>query len=265
MPRYFIRISFKGTQYHGWQIQPNAVTVQSLLNRALSLILQENIKTTGAGRTDTGVHAPFFMAHFETAFEIKNKEELIFRINSFLPPDIKIHEIYEAESTWHARYSAVKRTYHYLISQKKPVFTYDYSSYLYGKINLENMNNAAAYLLDQSDFSSFARLHGGQGGSNTNICKIYESHWIKTDDYLIYKISANRFLRNMVRAVVGTMIETGTGKSKLEDFLRIIELKSRNKAGPSAEAKGLFLTSVEYPPEYKINHKGYEFPDFLMI
>ena len=262
MPRYFIQLSVNGTNYHGWQIQPRSVTVQSVLDNALSMIIKEKILTTGAGRTDTGVHAPFFMAHFESATDdLEKVENLLFKINKYLPQDIHIHNLYKADENWHARFSAISRTYHYLIARKKTIFTNEHSCYIYGNLQLKDMNKAAGLIMQYSDFTSFARL---QGGSETNICKIYDSTWFESGDYLIYRVTANRFLRNMVRAMVGTMINIGLGKLKADDISEIIESKNRSNAGGSAKAKGLFLTSIVYPSEFGLN-EGLEYPDFLMV
>jgi tRNA pseudouridine38-40 synthase len=263
MPRYFIHLSFKGTNYHGWQIQPDCITVQSVLDKALSVIAKEKIHTTGAGRTDSGVHASYFVAHFDTLLsEPDINEKIIFRLNSILPADIIVHEIRKVDGNFHARYSAIRRSYHYIISRKKNIFTDDLSGFVYGDLKIEDMNKSAAILMEYSDFTSFARLHGG---SETNICSITESFWETKGDFIIYKVTADRFLRNMVRALVGTMIDIGTGKLGLESFREIINLKNRSQAGASAKAKGLFLTFIEYPPEIGLDEQRTEFPYFLLI
>lgn len=263
MPRYFIHLSFKGSNYHGWQIQPKCVTVQSVLDKALSIITKEEIHTIGAGRTDTGVHASYFVAHFDIlSFKPEIDDKTIFRLNRILPADIRVNEIRKVESHYHARYSAIKRSYQYVISRKKNIFTDDLSGFIYGDLKIEDMNKSATMLMEYSDFTSFARLHGG---SETNICSITESFWESKGDIIIYKVTADRFLRNMVRALVGTMIDIGTGKLSVESFRDIINLKNRSKAGTSAKAKGLFLTFIEYPPEIGLENKRLEFPDFLLI
>ena len=262
MPRYFIQISFKGTNYHGWQVQPNSVTVQLELNNALSTILQEEISATGAGRTDTGVHASFFIAHFDTS-KLYTEEiaDIVFRLNRFLPGDIRVHSIKEVNEKWHARFHAIKRTYQYVIAKEKTVFNGNLSSHWYGNLNTNKMNEAAALLKEFKDFTSFTRLHGS---SHNNICKLIDSYWVSRGEFLIYKISADRFLRNMVRAIVGTLIDVGNGKIDLMEFQQIIEAKDRCKAGTSADAKGLFLTSILYPDEFQISSPRDEFPEFYL-
>lgn len=245
--RYFIFISYKGTSYHGWQIQPNSITVQKLLNEALCTILSENISTTGAGRTDTGVHASFFCAHFESeSHDLTSKKNLIYRINRYLPKDIAVKRISKVKPDTHARFSAVSRTYHYIISRVKNPFLDDSSWFIHGKINVNAMNEACGLLIRNTDFTSFSRLHTD---TKTNICSISSAIWEEIDDRLVFTIKADRFLRNMVRAIVGTMIEIGTGKMTLQEFEEVIISKDRCRAGKSAPAKGLFLVNIEYPEE----------------
>jgi tRNA pseudouridine38-40 synthase len=245
--RYFIFISYKGTSYHGWQLQPNSVTVQKILDNALSVVLSEDISTTGAGRTDTGVHALFFCAHFDSLSSVLAEEKnLIFRLNRFLPEDISVSSIRKVRPDANARYSAVSRTYKYYISRTKDPFFNNSSWFLHGDIDIETMNRACSILLRYSDFTSFSKLHSG---SKTNICKICLAFWKEEESRLVFTIKADRFLRNMVRAIVGTIIETGFGKMNLDEFDEIIVAKDRCRAGVSAPAKGLFLTDIEYPPE----------------
>ena len=245
--RYFIFISYKGTSYHGWQIQPNSLTVQKILDDALSIILGEQISTTGAGRTDTGVHALVFCAHFESSSpDLASGKNLIFKLNSFLPKDISVKSIKEVVPDANARYSAVSRTYKYYISKVKDPFSENASWYLHGDINVEKMNKAGRLLINNSDFTSFSKLHSG---AKTNICKIYSAIWEETDILLVFTIRADRFLRNMVRAIVGTMVEVGIGKLSLDKFEEIILARDRCRAGKSAPAKGLFLADIEYPEE----------------
>jgi tRNA pseudouridine38-40 synthase len=229
--RYFIFISFKGKCYHGWQLQPNSVTVQKVLDEALSTLLQENISTTGAGRTDTGVHASLFCAHFDSiSKDLAIRKNLIFRLNRYLPVDISAHRIVEVRPESHARFSAISRTYQYNISKLKNPFLEDSAWLIQGKIDLGLMNKACKVLLKTKDFTSFSRLHSDN----------------KT---IVFTIKADRFLRNMVRAIAGTMIELGTNKISLAKFEEIIEARDRCKAGKSAPAKGLFLVNIEYPKE----------------
>lgn len=245
--RYFIFISYKGTSYHGWQVQPNSVTVQKILDNALSVVLGEDINTTGAGRTDTGVHALFFCAHFDSLSpDLCNRKNLVFRLNRFLPEDISVSIIKRVIPDANARFSAVSRTYKYYISKTKDPFFLSSSWFLHGDIDVETMNIACSILLLHTDFTSFSKLHSG---AKTNICKIFMASWTEEDNRLVFTIKADRFLRNMVRAIVGTIIETGFGKMNPGEFEEIIKAKDRCRAGTSAPAKGLFLTDIEYPPE----------------
>jgi tRNA pseudouridine38-40 synthase len=247
LARYFIFISFKGTSYHGWQIQPNAVTVQKTIDEALTCILGDNISTTGAGRTDSGVHALVFCAHFDSSdSELPAKKNLLFRLNRFLPDDIAVTGIKKVLPDSNARYSAVSRTYKYYISRKKDPFNYDSSWFIHGDLDIGSMNRASELLLNHSDFTSFSRLHSG---NKTNICRICKAGWEQSDDRLIFTIKADRFLRNMVRAIVGTIVKVGRGRLDTEGFNGIILLKNRSSAGISAPAKGLFLTAIDYPDE----------------
>jgi tRNA pseudouridine38-40 synthase len=245
--RYFIFISYKGTSYHGWQIQPNSVTVQQILEESLSVVLNEKITTIGAGRTDTGVHATFFCAHFECISpDLTESWNLVFRLNQYLPSDISVSSIKKVVPDANARYNAVSRTYKYYISKAKDPFFDNSSWYLHGNIDISAMNEACKMLYNHNDFTSFSRLHSG---SKSNICKIYNAGWEESDNRLIFSIKADRFLRNMVRAIVGSMVDIGFGKKDLREFEEIILAKDRCKAGKSAPAKGLFLVDIEYPEE----------------
>lgn len=247
LTRYFIYISFKGTSYHGWQVQPKAVTIQKILDGAITVILGEQISTTGAGRTDAGVHARVFCAHFDSRYpDLARRKNLIFRLNRFLPDDISVTEIKKVLPDANARFSAISRTYKYYISRVKDPFNVATSWFIHGDLDVEAMNKASKILLNHSDFTSFSRLHSD---NKTNLCKIYSAEWELCGNNLIFTISADRFLRNMVRAIVGTMIEAGRSRISPEDFERILESRNRSSAGMSAPAKGLFLTSVEYPEE----------------
>ena len=244
MTRYFMFLSFEGTNYHGWQIQSNAFTVQQTLENALSLILGEKITSIGAGRTDAGVHASIFCAHFDSyRNDIDLDKKLIFRLNNFLPADITIKSIRKVIPEANARFSAINRTYKYNIQKTKDPFKQLWSWYINFPLDLSLMNTACGILKEYSDFTSFSRLHSD---AKTNICKISLAEWIENDDEIIFTITSNRFLRNMVRAIVGTMVDIGTGKTGIEDFKNIIEHKDRCKAGKSAPAKGLFLTDIHY-------------------
>jgi tRNA pseudouridine38-40 synthase len=245
--RYFIYISFKGTSYHGWQVQPRSSTVQKILNDALSIILNERVCTTGAGRTDTGVHAKMFCAHFDCSFyNLDTDCKILYRLNGLLPKDISASSLLKVIPDAHARFSASSRTYEYYISRLKNPFSDDLSWYFHGDLNVESMNEAGRILLKHSDFTSFSRLHTDV---KNNICRIYAAHWEESKEILVFTIKADRFLRNMVRAIVGTMIEVGTGKIDTGKFEEIILARDRGRAGQSAPAKGLFLTDIEYPDE----------------
>ncbi len=245
--RYFIFISYKGTSYHGWQVQPNSVTVQKILENALSLILGEEISATGAGRTDTGVHAAYFCAHFDSISPLLSSDEgIIFKLNRFLPHDISIISINKVHPDANARFSAISRTYKYYISQKKDPFSESSSWYLYGDIDIAKMNEACKILEKHTDFKCFSKLHSN---NKTDICRIYKAVWVASDNRIVFTVKADRFLRNMVRSIVGTMIEVGYGKMSLADFDGIIISGDRTRVGQSAPAKGLFLSDIEYPEE----------------
>lgn len=244
MYRYFIQLAYNGTRYHGWQIQPNANTVQEELNKAISLLLREEVNVVGAGRTDTGVHASFFIAHFELKKALKDTTRFCFKLNSFLPNDIRIDKIYQVKNDMHARFSAVSRTYHYYISNKKEPFNNEFTSIIPFQLHIEKMNEASKVLFDYSDFTSFSKLHTDV---KTNDCKIMEAEWRLEDGRIVFEIKADRFLRNMVRAIVGTLLKVGQDKLTIDEFRTIIEKKDRGVAGASAKAKGLFLTHIEYP------------------
>jgi len=240
--RYFIEFAYDGAPYFGYQVQPNQISVQEVLEKALSTLLREPIKTTGAGRTDTGVHAKKIFAHFD--FEGELMDNLVHRLNSFLPESIAIKRIFEVENDSHARFSATYRTYNYFISTEKDPFTKDLAWQLWRKkLDVDAMNEACKILFEYSDFTSFAKLHTD---NKTNICKIYQANWEQNGSLLKFTVSADRFLRNMVRAIVGTMIEVGDGKLKPEDMHRVITEQHRNSAGTSAPAHGLFLVDVGY-------------------
>ena len=249
--RYFIFISYKGTFYHGWQVQPNSVTVQKKLDEALSTILNEMISTTGAGRTDTGVHAKVFCAHFDSnSHDLLNKKNLVYRLNRFLPKDISVSRIIKVDPDAHARFSAISRTYRYNITRVKDPFWEEDSWFIHGKLDINAMNEVCGLLLNYNDFTSFSRLHTD---TKTNLCKIFYAVWEQADERLVFTIKADRFLRNMVRALVGTMVEVGSGKVTLKHFEDIIQAKDRCRAGKSAPAKGLLLIDIEYPETIFLN------------
>lgn len=265
--RYFLQLSFKGTHYHGWQIQKNAHSVQAELDNALSTILMEKVTTTGCGRTDTGVHAKEFYAHFDLSseslaragfekenlpagqagrqgLETKGLSHFIFKLNGCLPHDIAVQQITKVNSNAHARFDAVSRTYQYFISRKKDPFKMDGAYYLYGNLDAQLMNRAIKILYNYTDFTCFSK---SRTQVKTNNCEITKAKWISNSSLLIFTITANRFLRGMVRAIVGTMIEVGKKKITLDEFRKIIERKKRSDAGYSVPAHGLYLTEVSYP------------------
>ncbi|MEI6348773.1 MAG: tRNA pseudouridine(38-40) synthase TruA [Bacteroidota bacterium] len=245
MYRYFIRLAYDGTNYKGWQIQPNGVTVQELIMKAMTTILRYEISIMGAGRTDTGVHARNFIAHFDVENELSYDDlsQLTYKMNRFLPNDITIYEIFSVASDMHARFSAVSRTYKYYISQNRDPFMHNYAWYRFGNLDVESMNNAAAELLKVIDFTSFSKLHTI---TKTNNCQVTQAIWEQTDSGLVFTITADRFLRNMVRAIVGTLVEVGLGKVSHQEFIDIIYSKDRCAAGESVPACGLFLEEIKY-------------------
>lgn len=245
MKRYFIRLSYKGTAYHGWQIQPNAITVQGELNRALSTVLNQAINTIGAGRTDTGVHASYFVAHFDVKKEtIIDEDKLCFKLNRFLPKDIALQKIFLVDNEAHTRFDALSRTYQYFITRNKCPFNTDSHWHYIHDLDVAKMNEACGVLFDFIDFTSFSKLHTD---AKTNNCKIYKAFWEEKNDELIFTVKADRFLRNMVRAIVGTLLEVGRGKMTLQGFRDVIESKSRSNAGTSVPGHALFLCEIEYP------------------
>ena len=242
--RYFIYLSYKGTHYHGWQVQENAPTVQAKLNHALSLLLGKPVVAVGAGRTDTGVHARRYVAHFDSEKDLlHDKTNLIYRLNGILPPDICVYDIVPVHDTAHARFDALERAYKYYIHTVPDPFLLDFSVYIPYSLDVEAMNDACKKLLNYNDFTSFAKLHGG---NKTNSCKLTKAEWENEGNRLVFTISANRFLRNMVRAIVGTLLDVGRSKTTVNDFVRIIEQKSCRAVGTSAPAKGLFLEWIRY-------------------
>lgn len=245
--RFFLTLSYKGTAYHGWQIQPNAASVQQALQDALSMLLREDVEIVGAGRTDTGVHAAYYVAHFDTESEkLLDKDHFLYHLNAVLPKDIAVSVIRHVKDNAHARFDASLREYKYYISQSKNPFQTDTAYHYPQPLDMDRMNEVAKALKDYTDFESFCKLHAD---NKTTICHITESAWERKDDMLIYTVSADRFLRNMVRAIVGTLIDVGRGKIDMEQFRQIIEAKDRCSAGTSAPAHGLFLTDVHYSEE----------------
>ncbi len=245
MTRYFIRLAYCGTRYHGWQVQPNARSVQEEITRAFQVIWKYEINLVGCGRTDTGVHAREFFAHFELEENINSEDlkEMAFRLNRYLDEDIVILDIYAVPPGLHARFNAVSRTYQYFIHTRKDPFLQDNSWFVPYEIDVARMNEGARLLLQTEDFTSFSKLHTEV---KTNICHLSHAAWVREDHRLIFTITADRFLRNMVRAIVGTLVDLGLGKISLDDLEAIIEGRDRALAGESVPAKGLFLTAVKY-------------------
>lgn len=246
--RYFIELSYNGGAYHGWQIQPNDISVQEVVEKALSTLLKEATSIMGAGRTDTGVHASQMFAYFDTDsnFEVKN---LIFKLNSFLPKDIAVHNIFKVKPDAHTRFDALNRTYLYRVTLNKNVFTTNSVYYIKQKLDVDKMNEASKILLEYKDFQCFSK-------SNTDVktynCNIIKAEWLYVNNELHFVIKADRFLRNMVRAIVGTMVNIGLGKIEVADLHTIIKSKKRSEAGFSVPAHALYLTTIEYPDDIKI-------------
>ena len=242
--RYFIYISYKGTAYHGWQCQPNGISVQEVLIKTLSSILRTDINLVGAGRTDAGVHAKCMVAHFDYEGEKIDTSKFLLHLNSFLPSDIAVYKIVEVRPTAHARFDAVSRRYEYHVIFHKDVFKRELATRLFAELDFETMNMASALLCHYEDFGSFCKLHTDV---KTNICHIDFAFWKQVEDEWVFTIQADRFLRNMVRAIVGTLFEVGKGKMSLAEFCSVIEAGNRCKAGMSAPAEGLYLVDIQYP------------------
>lgn len=251
--RYFIQLSYDGTEYHGWQVQPNGVSVQEVLQKALSTLLRQPTEVTGAGRTDAGVHASMMVAHFDwpAAHEDEGGEEtpldctqLTYKLNRLLPPDVAVQAVRPVGPEMHARFSATRRTYHYYIHTRKNPFLRGYSWQVNVPLDFALMNEAAQVLLEYSDFTSFSKT-----GTDvkTNICQLTEARWeqLKPGEWR-FTVSANRFLRNMVRAIVGTLVEVGRHRMTISQMRHAIEAKDRQRAGESVPGHALYLTNIEY-------------------
>jgi tRNA pseudouridine38-40 synthase len=241
--RYFLEFSYFGKEYCGWQRQPETLSVQEVMEKAISALLREDIKLVGAGRTDTGVHSKQMFAHFDSNTMLKIRD-VKHRLNLFLPKDIAVHNLYEVHQNAHARFDAVARTYEYWLHTVKNPFLTAYSYYFYQYLDVEKMNQAAKMLLEYTDFECFSKKNTTV---KTYLCKIVEADWKQDDEKLIFTITSDRFLRNMVRAIVGTLLEVGVLKLTLEDVKKIIESKQRINAGVSVPAHGLYLVKVVYP------------------
>jgi tRNA pseudouridine38-40 synthase len=240
--RYFIELSYNGKKYHGWQIQPDVISVQEKLNVAVSTILQEKIEVVGAGRTDTGVHASQMFAHFDSAHALE--ETVVHKLNSILPNDITVCKVFLVADEYHARFHAESRSYEYRIWLGRNPFLLDFSWQIHSQnLDLSKMNEAAKLLLEFEDFQTFSKV---KTDVHTFNCDVTQAFWKQEGNLLTFHISANRFLRNMVRAIVGTLVDVGLGKISIHNFKEIIESKNRSNAGLSVPAKGLFLTHIKY-------------------
>ena len=240
--RYFVFFAYNGAEYHGWQSQPNTLTVQQEMEQAFETLLQEPITLTAAGRTDAGVHASLMVAHFDTSNSLP--ENLCFLLNQYLSDAISIDRIQNVSDSAHARFDALSRTYQYTISSVKNPFRYPYQYYIRGSLDLAQMNASAALLLEYEDFECFSKVNTDV---KTFMCQIEKAHWERLENQYVFTIKANRFLRNMVRAIVGTLIEIGQGKRTLDSLHKTLRSKDRSQAGYSVPAHALFLTDIEYP------------------
>lgn len=246
--RYFLELSYNGKAYHGWQNQPNAISVQEIIENALTMLLSQTIAIVGAGRTDAGVHALQMFAHFDYESEI-DTNEIKYKLNSFLPNDIAILDIFEVKKDVHARFDAISRTYLYRINLEKDPFNFESTYYVSSELDIDKMNEASKILFDYSDFESFSKT---KTDVKTFNCKIMIAEWVQYGNELHFTIKADRFLRNMVRAIVGTLINIGSGKIELKDLHSIIKSKNRSDAGFSVPAHALYLSKIEYPDHIKI-------------
>lgn len=250
--RWAIEVAYDGTNYHGWQVQPNGVSVQEVLQNCLTLLLREPIEVIGSGRTDTGVHATGQVAHFNTSKSLPH--DFLKKINSFLPPDISILQVASVPHDFHARFSAIRRYYIYQITQRKDPFLRNKALFCPYPLDLNAMQQAASFLLNYDDFQSFCKAHAD---NEHYLCKIYQAEWKPQDHLLTLHIQANRFLRGMVRAIVGTLLEVGKNKLHLNEFCKIIEAKDRRFAKANVSPSGLFLKKVIYPSEIFSNSENF--------
>ncbi|HHT23242.1 MAG TPA: tRNA pseudouridine(38-40) synthase TruA [Bacteroidales bacterium] len=251
--RYFIYFSYNGAAYVGWQIQPNGISVQEVMQKAFSTILRTDIELVAAGRTDAGVHAKMMIAHVDLELQDMQVLELVNKLNSFLPHDIAISKMVKVQPDSHARFDAVSRRYEYHLLCEKNVFLNDYAMRVYHPLDFEMMNKAAETLYEYTDFTSFSKLHTDV---KTNNCKVMHAQWTFEKDRWVFTIEADRFLRNMVRAIVGTLLEVGKGKMSVAEFREVIESKNRCNAGVSVPGKGLYLVNVNYPDVIFMEGKG---------
>jgi len=244
--RYFIRFSYDGTNYHGWQLQPNAVSVQEVMTDKLRRLFGPELNVTAAGRTDAGVHAKTMYAHFDVENSVEDVAALRRKLDLMLPEDIRIQEVIPVRADAHARFDATSRTYEYWQAVGKDPFNSAFYTRIYGELDYEAMNRAARCLFDYTDFTSFSKSHTDV---KTNNCRIMQAYWEKRGMYWVFTIQADRFLRNMVRAIVGTLLEVGRGKMDEAGFRKVIESENRSNAGTSVNAQGLFLMDVSYPDD----------------
>lgn len=242
--RYFIELSYFGEAYSGWQIQPNAISIQETLEKALSLILREPIKITGQGRTDAGVHALQSYAHFDISQLTMLPDELCFKLNSLLPSDIAIKRIFEVPETAHARFSPISRSYQYIINSQKNPFYHNRSWPVYRKLDMNSMQEAAAHLLGTHDFTSFS---SAKSDTESRVCTVTQLDIEQNDELIYIHITADRFVMNMVRTIVGTLVEVGLGKRNPGEMASLLALKNRQTTGENAPACGLYLREVKYP------------------
>ena len=252
MRRYFIYLGYNGRNYNGWQTQPNGVTVQQTLEEALATFLRKPVPIVGAGRTDAGVHARMMVAHFDWEEEIEDLAFLADKLNRILPKDIAIYRIVPVRADAHARFDATSRTYKYYLTDQKNPFNQDWTYRTYVALDFDAMNAACDILFDYIDFTSFSKLHTD---AKTNTCRILQAGWAREGDVWVFTIRADRFLRNMVRAIVGTLLEVGRKRMTLDGFRRVIEAKDRCQAGTSVPGHALFLVDVSYPEELFIDRK----------
>lgn len=246
--RYFIEIAFHGAAYAGWQKQPYGITVQSVVEKALYTVFQNEVACVGAGRTDAGVHASFFIAHFDVEEDL-DEGQFIFKMNQLLPHDVSVRDVYAVNADAHARFDAVSRTYEYYVTQQKDPFRLDRATYIKKLLSVDLMNQAAEVLMDFTNFKCFSKVHTQV---HTYNCSIKKAFWEQKEHLLIFKIQADRFLRNMVRAIVGTLIEVGLRKRSIDELRQVIKSENRSEAGKSMPAHALFLTDIAYPEKIKI-------------
>ncbi|QIK16426.1 tRNA pseudouridine(38-40) synthase TruA [Blattabacterium sp. DPU] len=248
--RFFIELSYNGKHFFGWQIQKKVNTVEEKLEYCLSKLLKTSINIVGASRTDKGVHAKQMFAHFD--YEKKIKNDFVNRLNVFLPNSIKVFNIFPVKKNFHARFNAIKRTYKYYLTREKNPFNQDFSWYCFYPLNIQKMNEASKKIMEYQDFSSFCkkkRTNKNQSVKENNICQIYHAHWYEYNNVLCFTIEANRFLRSMVRSIIGTLIDVGRNKISINEFIKIIESQNSNFCKFIVPACGLFLTQILYPED----------------